>query len=931
MLVPMSSTPLSLAPDHRQPSQLVGRAELLQELKSLTAAPTGSVLLLTGAPGIGKTAVMDKLQSDLDPAPAVVLVNGSETGRSFSGVHALLAAFEITGVEGTDEVGSALATGEAGDDPFQVARLVGTFCKPETAIRRVVLIDDVDAMDRPSLEVLGHLSTRAHAAGITLICAATEVEAGGPLSGWPARELRPLDFDEALTLAGDLAGPGAQAAVLRTVVGHAEGVPRAVRETLELLPARQLNGWDPMRLPLRMGTASTRAAAQGLDRLDERARRFVELLATAQLTPMEALMRTDPAAVDLVSDLIDDGWIEVNGSYLELKPAIRSYAYWEQGSQKRREAHEALAAACEGFDDRLTLWHGTLAGARQATAVELLGAAESFIREGWPVPGLELIELALRRRLANPEATAALINVCHALVLTGRLSWVRRYVHVVSRSPGNEQHPIALETLRMEYGFLLNLTAPQRGLQSTLRVAEDGSASPTEAAECAHAWVLASLFHAVRWEASEALAAAAGARGYLDVAEPSSRYLQDGNACLVEALQGRAGAAERAYESIMNADPGDVPPQTLVMVAVALTHAGHYGECRAVLSRFVETPNHAETLWMDISRFVRVENELRAGNISGAFSAIELIGTMTDSEVLRPYRWLYMTWYWFAKDRSDLAEAYAVKLRTVASPESHAWLVARLSSIEGGFAALTGDYELAVRKLLRAASLTEFIENPELKRLEPRLIELLVLTGQEAEAAVRCRDFQQRVARFPSKWSRMALARSRAALMRGQDSLDVYAQAVRTGSQRQNQYELAPLMAAYARRLHEYGQVDQAHETLRTAKTLYREVGATTWAEHLTLDGAAGGDPIQHPLMAQLSADERAVVERVIQGRRNKEIAAELFVSLRTVEVRLTKVYRKLGARTRAHLTAMLSNGHANGTANGNGHAGYSASENAQV
>jgi DNA-binding NarL/FixJ family response regulator len=58
--------------------------------------------------------------------------------------------------------------------------------------------------------------------------------------------------------------------------------------------------------------------------------------------------------------------------------------------------------------------------------------------------------------------------------------------------------------------------------------------------------------------------------------------------------------------------------------------------------------------------------------------------------------------------------------------------------------------------------------------------------------------------------------------------------------------------------------------------------------------------------LVALTPDERAVVELVVRGLHNKEIAARLFVSVRTVELRLTHVYRKLGARSRSHLVALL-------------------------
>lgn len=57
----------------------------------------------------------------------------------------------------------------------------------------------------------------------------------------------------------------------------------------------------------------------------------------------------------------------------------------------------------------------------------------------------------------------------------------------------------------------------------------------------------------------------------------------------------------------------------------------------------------------------------------------------------------------------------------------------------------------------------------------------------------------------------------------------------------------------------------------------------------------------------ELTEEEWAVARLVGNGARNKDIAAELYVSLRTVEFRLTSIYRKLGVGSRAQMAAVLS------------------------
>jgi DNA-binding NarL/FixJ family response regulator len=65
--------------------------------------------------------------------------------------------------------------------------------------------------------------------------------------------------------------------------------------------------------------------------------------------------------------------------------------------------------------------------------------------------------------------------------------------------------------------------------------------------------------------------------------------------------------------------------------------------------------------------------------------------------------------------------------------------------------------------------------------------------------------------------------------------------------------------------------------------------------------------PNVNPAVLVLADHERGLAQMVARGMRNKEIAATLFVSVRTVEVRLTAIYRKLGVESRAQLTALAT------------------------
>jgi len=100
-----------------------------------------------------------------------------------------------------------------------------------------------------------------------------------------------------------------------------------------------------------------------------------------------------------------------------------------------------------------------------------------------------------------------------------------------------------------------------------------------------------------------------------------------------------------------------------------------------------------------------------------------------------------------------------------------------------------------------------------------------------------------------------------------------------------------------------------ARESLQQALAIFEQLGAAIWAQRTRAElGRIAG---RAPSAGDLTASERRVAELVAGGRTNKEVAAELVVTVRTVESTLTKVYAKLGVRSRTELAHRLGSGHA--------------------
>src|SRR5207247_9378884 len=97
----------------------------------------------------------------------------------------------------------------------------------------------------------------------------------------------------------------------------------------------------------------------------------------------------------------------------------------------------------------------------------------------------------------------------------------------------------------------------------------------------------------------------------------------------------------------------------------------------------------------------------------------------------------------------------------------------------------------------------------------------------------------------------------------------------------------------------------EAREALAQARTIFEQLGARLWCERARLELERTG--LQRTAGGELSAAERQVADLAASGATNKEIAAALFMSVKTLEAHLSRVYRKLNVRSRTELASHIS------------------------
>jgi DNA-binding CsgD family transcriptional regulator len=186
----------------------------------------------------------------------------------------------------------------------------------------------------------------------------------------------------------------------------------------------------------------------------------------------------------------------------------------------------------------------------------------------------------------------------------------------------------------------------------------------------------------------------------------------------------------------------------------------------------------------------------------------------------------------------------------------------------------------------------------------PDAVEALINAGRMAEAESLAATLQRNGERLDRAWMLAVGARCDSMRLAAQGDLDG---ALRTAERAMVEHDRVPMPFERARTQLLLGQLqrrnrrrDAASTTLRAALETFERLNAPLWASRAR-ESLARADV--HPARASvLTASERRVAELAASGMTNRDVAAALFISVKTVEVNLTRIYRKLDIRSRAEL-----------------------------
>jgi DNA-binding CsgD family transcriptional regulator len=889
----------------------------------LHAARAGrsGVLVVRGEPGVGKTALLEyaiESASDLRVARAAGVE--SEKELAFAALHQLCVPMldRLEHLPGPQRDALATAFGlsvAAVPDRFFVSLAVLSLLS-EVADERplVCVVDDAQWLDKASAQVLGFVARRLLAETVVMLFAAREPgEALLGLRELVIRGLRPPDARQ--LLASVIRWPFDET-VRDQIVAETEGNPLALLELPRGLSPAQLAGGFGLPRALSLSGRIEQSFLQRLETLPQNTQRAL-LVAAADPVGDPALVRRAADRLGITGPVLEPaqsaGLLEIDAGVRFRHPLVRSAVYRAASSEQRNEVHRALAEATDAqVDPDRRAWHlaEATAGSDEHVAAELeraagraqarggLAAAGAFLERSTaltPEPSLRA-QRALAAAQTNYEAGSlddalALLATAEAGALDdvgrARVDLLRAQIAFVARR-GSDAAPLLLKAAR-------NLETVDANLARATYLEALNAA--VFAGRLAHGPGVVELSQA--------------ARSGPPAPQPPrpTDLLLDG--LTIRFTEGYAAAAHTLKEAVgAFRSETALPPNEARWLWLACRVASDLwdDETWMLLStRELERVRAAGALTvLPFVLIMRSAIHAFSGELAAVASTVDELRAVTEATGIAtsPYGPLFV-----AAVRGDEAEISELIETTVSEAVARGEGLA-LTHTELARAILyngLGRYDAALAAVRQALELPHEMGSPT--RAVAELVEAAVRCG-ELELAERALErLAEMAGASGTEWALGTVARSRALISDGEVAEGLYRDAIDRLGRTRVRVELARAHLLYGEWLRRERRRLDAREQLRTAHEMFGAMGAEAFARRAERELLATGERARRRTVEtreDLTAQEAQIARFARDGLSNPEIASRLFISPRTVEYHLHKVFNKLGISSRGQLERAL-------------------------
>lgn len=889
----------------------------------LDQAKTGAsgVLLLRGQPGIGKTALLDYAVATSGMRVLRGIGVESEAELPFAGLHLLfgqwlgrtarIPAPQRRALEGA----FGLASVESGDRLLVGLAVLSLLAELAEDGPVLCVVDDAQWLDRASAEALLLAARRVRAEGVALIFAARDGEDAFPAPGLPELRLAGLNATEATELL-DHQDTELTPAVRFRVLTEAGGNPLALLE-LPAAFALEPSGTGPRTLPL---TTRLQAAFYGQVRKLPAATRTLLLVAAEDNGELDLVLRSAASLGIDLADLVpaeQAGLIRLADNVVTFRhPLVRAAVSQGMPLSGRLAVHRALAAALDGPGDvDRRAWHLAAAavGPDEQVAAELERTAVRAGKRSGHAAAAAAYERAGRLTVDAEAKARRLTLAAEAACDLGDFDRARALAEEVVPSADDA----------MLRSRLLNLRAAASFGKGSLRSAHELLCAGVDLivaidTPLARGTVTEMLFLAwhISWQVGDSALIGDTADRLEALTIPAADPLASVHKLLLWLTYLPLGRSV-----------AELPPLSVLAAGV---HRIRLDEpCGGIIltgsaSLAVGADSDAEELAATLAASLRDEG--RIGLLSPALT------------------YLAITQFMFGRYRD--AEASASEAVQIAADTGQPGWAGQANSVLMNIAAIRGDDQgcrAAAEAAFGAASSQDALVaagalwglsmldlgygRPEaaLHRLEelagsamwyrlsvirstPDLVEAAVRVGEPARATESLARFENWAAHARQPWIDALVQRCKALLANDTSADDHYRAALEL-HEANRPMERARTQLLYGEWLRRARRTVEARIQLRSALETFDRIGAAPWADRARseLDASGAAVPNSRPpgVLAGLTPQELQVVRLAGRGMSNRDIAAQLFLSPRTIGHHLYKAYPKLGVTSRTELSAL--------------------------
>ena len=896
---------------------LLGRAAERRALDHVLAdvrAHRSAVLVVRGEAGVGKTALLDYCAGQAGGL-RVARITGveSEMELPFAGVHQLCAPLldRLAALPEPQQTALGVALGltpGAAPDRFLVALAVLSLLAEAAADRPLLcFVDDAQWLDAASAQVLGFVARRLLAEAVAIVFAVRDPAEARELAGLPRLDLGPLADEDARALLATVLPGRLDDGVVGRLVAETRGNPLAILQLPRALAETQLPGALGHPTPVLTGRIE-QSFERRLQALSDDARMLL-LVAAAEPLDDPILFWRAVERLGVASSTAGeaDGLLDVGERVAFLHPLVRSAVYRSSSAAERRAVHLALAEETDtesGADRRA--WHlaAAAAGPDEHVASELERSAGRAQARGGPAAAAAF----LRRSVALTRDPARRVDralaAAHACLQSGNFEAADELL-TVADVPGLEPLPRArVQLLRAELAY-----AQDRGRDAPLLLLQ--AARTLEPLDPR----LARDTYLDAWGAALFAGQLATAGGTLrDVSAvtrtagdaPRDRLL-DGFSLVFTA--GRAQALPEVRRAAAAFAGPDVSAEELLrwgwLATAAAVYVWDHDRCLAIATRAADLARDAGALEvLAVAVNVLAQAVALSGDFAGAAFLTAEADTITEATGTRiaPYGALVLGA--LRGREADVAPLIAATVRDATAGgqgtavEYAQWARAVLMN---GLAR----YDEALDAAVRASE-----DTPELfvsMWALSELVEAAVRSGEIARARDALARLTEHTRGSDEPWALGLQARAQALV--GEDPDARHRVAIEHLRRTRLRPERARSHLLYGEWLRREGRRVDAREQLRLAHEQMTALGMEAFAERARRELLATGGKARrrtHETRDALTAQEEQIARLARDGLSNPEIGARLFLSPRTVEWHLRKVFSKLGISSRMGLLDAL-------------------------